>query len=95
MDARHVRVLVAEQHRIVEQVHEERVVGLEDQQLAVAIDGDGKLLIFEADNALIIHLLDDPELYGYKHRYVPRILAALDALVRRRIAAQPPARDAR
>jgi hypothetical protein len=52
-----------------------------------AIDRDGKLLIFEADNALIIHTLDDPALYGYKHRYVPRILTALDAMVRRRIAA--------
>jgi tetratricopeptide (TPR) repeat protein len=51
-----------------------------------AIDRDGKLLIFEADNALIIHLLDDPAVFGYKHVYVPRILAALDALVRRRIA---------
>jgi hypothetical protein len=60
-----------------------------------AIDRDGKLLIFEADNALIIHLLDDPQLYAYKHRYVPRILEALDAMVRRRIAAQPPARNAR
>ena len=60
-----------------------------------AIDRDGKLLIFEADNALIVHLLDDPQLYGYKHRYVPHILEALDAMVRRRLAAQPPARDAR
>jgi tetratricopeptide (TPR) repeat protein len=51
-----------------------------------AIDRDGKLLIFEADNALIVHLLDDPVMYPYKHRYVPRIYAALDALVRRRIA---------
>jgi tetratricopeptide (TPR) repeat protein len=52
-----------------------------------AIDRDGKLLIFEADNALIIHMLDDPELFGYKHVYVPRIYAALDAMVRRRITA--------
>ena len=28
-------------------------------------------------------------LFGYKHRYVPRIYAALDAMVRRRIAATP------
>ncbi|MBV8748148.1 MAG: RimK family alpha-L-glutamate ligase, partial [Candidatus Eremiobacteraeota bacterium] len=52
-----------------------------------AIDRDGKLLIFEADNALIIHMLDDPALFGYKRIYVPRILGALDAMVRRRIAA--------
>jgi glutathione synthase/RimK-type ligase-like ATP-grasp enzyme len=58
-----------------------------------AIDRDGKLLIFEADNALIIHLLDDPAVFGYKHVYVPRILTALDALVRRRIAAQRPAQE--
>jgi glutathione synthase/RimK-type ligase-like ATP-grasp enzyme len=55
-----------------------------------AIDRDGKLLIFEADNALIVHLLDDPVMYAYKHRYVPRIYAALDALVRRRIGRPAP-----
>ncbi|HTD37495.1 MAG TPA: hypothetical protein VK669_08265 [Candidatus Limnocylindrales bacterium] len=54
-----------------------------------AIGRDGKLLIFEADNALIIHTLDDPVLYGYKHRYVPRILTALDWMVRRRISGAP------
>jgi hypothetical protein len=53
-----------------------------------AIDRDGTLLVFEADNALIVHTLDDPAVFPYKHRYVPRILAALDAMVRRRIAAQ-------
>ena len=58
-----------------------------------AIDRDGKLLIFEADNALIIHLLDDPALFGYKHVYVPRILEALDAMVRRRIAIASPVSD--
>jgi hypothetical protein len=52
-----------------------------------AIDTDGKLLIFEADNALIVHVLDDPVLFAYKHRYVPRILTALDAMVRGRIRA--------
>ncbi len=51
-----------------------------------AIDRAGKLLLFEADNALIVHMLDDPVRYAYKHRYVPRLFAALDAMVRRRIA---------
>ena len=51
-----------------------------------AVDRDGKLLIFEADNALIIHLLDDPALFGYKHAYVPRILTALDTHVRRTVS---------
>ncbi len=52
-----------------------------------AIGSDGKLLVFEADNALIVHLLDDPVLFAYKHTYVPRILTALDAMVRERIRA--------
>jgi tetratricopeptide (TPR) repeat protein len=52
-----------------------------------AIAPDGTLLVFEADNALIVHVLDDPVLFAYKHRYVPRILTALDALLRRRIHA--------
>ncbi len=52
-----------------------------------AIGRDGKLLVFEADNALIVHLLDDPVLFLYKHRYVPRILTALDTMVRERIRA--------
>ena len=60
-----------------------------------AIDRDGKLLIFEADNALIIHTLDDPALFGYKHVYVPRILTALDAMVRRRIGVPQAARSGR
>jgi hypothetical protein len=51
-----------------------------------AIDRDGRLLLFEADNALIVHMLDDPALFGYKHEYVPRLLTAIDAMVRRRIA---------
>lgn len=51
-----------------------------------AIDREGRLLIFEADNALLVHLLDDRSLFPYKFEYVPRICAALDAMLRRRIA---------
>lgn len=51
-----------------------------------AIGRDGKLLLFEADNALIVHLLDDPQLFAYKYEHVPRITAAIDAMLRRRIA---------
>jgi len=51
-----------------------------------AIAPDGTLLVFEADNALLVHVLDDPAVFAYKHEHVPRIFAALDAMVRRRIA---------
>ncbi len=50
-----------------------------------AIDRDGNVLLFEADNALLVHVLDDPAMFPYKHEYVPRIHAALDAMVRREI----------
>ncbi|HEY4438924.1 MAG TPA: hypothetical protein VGN14_00625 [Candidatus Elarobacter sp.] len=63
-----------------------RLLPLEYVGIDCAIDRDGKLLLFEADNALIVHQLDDPALFGYKHAHVPRIKAAIDAMVRRRIA---------
>jgi hypothetical protein len=64
-----------------------RLLPLEYVGIDCAIDRDGKLLVFEADNALIVHLLDDPVMFGYKHAYVPPIHAALDAMVRRRLTA--------
>jgi hypothetical protein len=63
-----------------------RLLPLEYVGIDCAIDRDVKLLLFEADNALIVHQLDDPVLFGYKHQYVPRIKAAIDAMVRRRLA---------
>jgi len=63
-----------------------RLLPLEYVGIDCAIDRDGKLLVFEADNALIVHVLDDPVLFGYKHTYVPRIKTAIDAMVRRRLA---------
>jgi tetratricopeptide (TPR) repeat protein len=64
-----------------------RLLGLDYVGIDCAIDRDGRLLIFEADNALLVHLLDDRALFPYKFDYVPRIYTALDAMVRRRIAA--------
>jgi glutathione synthase/RimK-type ligase-like ATP-grasp enzyme len=64
-----------------------QLLGLDYVGIDCAIDRDGKLLIFEADNALLVHLLDDRALFPYKFDYVPRIYAALDTMVRRRIAA--------
>ena len=49
-----------------------------------AIDRDGRLLLFEADTALLVHLIDDPALFGYKYAYVPKIRDAVGAMLRRR-----------
>ncbi len=43
---------------------------------------DGRVLFFEVDAAMIVHLGDPPELYPYKRRYVPRIPEALERLIR-------------
>jgi hypothetical protein len=48
---------------------------------------DGRLLVFEADTAAIIHLMDPMDLFPYKHVHMPRVFAAFEALLRRRIAA--------
>ena len=51
-----------------------------------SLDGAGRLVMFEADPAIIVHLADSIELYPYKHRAVPRIFAAVEALVDSRVA---------
>lgn len=45
------------------------------------LDADGNLLIFEADTAMIVHLLDPRDIFPYKYDYVPRIFAAVERLV--------------
>ncbi len=47
-----------------------------------AIHQDGRLVLFEVDAGAIIHTLDNPTLYPYKHAFVPRIYDALkDAIL--------------
>jgi hypothetical protein len=46
------------------------------------IHQDGRLVLFEVDAGAIIHTLDNPTLYPYKHAFVPRIYDALkDAIL--------------
>ena len=47
---------------------------------------DGRLLVFEADTAAIIHLMDPIDLFPYKHLQMPRVFAAFEGLLRRRTA---------
>ena len=53
-----------------------------------AIAGDGRLLIFEADPAMVVHVSDPVEIYPYKHRYVPRIFRALERMLDARAATE-------
>ena len=42
-------------------------------------DGDGELLVFEADNTAVVHNMDSPELFPYKP---PQMRLIFDAFVR-------------
>jgi len=46
---------------------------------------DGRIVVFEANANMLVHLNDSPEAFPYKPRYVPRIFDAMADLVRRRI----------
>ena len=45
---------------------------------------DGRLLLFEADAAAIIHMMDPPDLFPYKQTQMRRIFAAFEDMLRRR-----------
>jgi tetratricopeptide (TPR) repeat protein len=59
--------------------------GVDYAGIDCALDAEGRVLVFEIDAAMLVHLWDPIEIYPYKHRYVPRILRALDQLIERRI----------
>jgi glutathione synthase/RimK-type ligase-like ATP-grasp enzyme len=50
---------------------------------------DGRLLIFEVDNAMVVHAMDDPDRYPYKPPVMDKVFGAFERMLRR--AAQPAA----
>jgi hypothetical protein len=58
-------------------------IGLDYHQIDCAELPDGRLLVFEADVAAIVHLMDPPELFPYKPAQMRRVMAAFDAMLRR------------
>jgi tetratricopeptide (TPR) repeat protein len=72
--------------------------GLMNQRLGLDFFGvdcglmaDGTLVLFEIDVGVIVHLMDDPVRYAYKHRHVPAIFQAVRTMIESRIvsSAQP------
>ena len=55
-------------------------IGLDYWGIDCAETADGRLLVFEADTALIVHDMDDPGLFAYKEAPMRRIFAAFQAL---------------
>jgi tetratricopeptide (TPR) repeat protein len=59
-------------------------IGLEYFGIDCSIDRDGRLLIFEADPAMLVHTSDPVDLFPYKQQYIPRIFRALEAMLDKR-----------
>jgi hypothetical protein len=53
------------------------------------LTADGRIVLFEANANMLVHLNDSAAGFPYKHTYVPRIFDAMTALVRRRLTASP------
>ncbi|HUI95958.1 MAG TPA: tetratricopeptide repeat protein [Xanthobacteraceae bacterium] len=51
-----------------------------------AILPDGRVLLFEANATMLVHLKESRAEFAYKHAYVPRIIEAMTALVNQRVA---------
>lgn len=56
-------------------------VGLEYFGIDCSIGRDGRLLMFEADPAMLVHTSDPVDLYPYKKQYIPRIYRAVETMI--------------
>ncbi|HVR63212.1 MAG TPA: hypothetical protein VMU50_15020 [Polyangia bacterium] len=50
-----------------------------------AEDREGRLLVFEADTAMIVHDMDPPDLYSYKTAAMQKLFAAFQGLIASRL----------
>jgi hypothetical protein len=64
------------------------VIELDYYSIDCAETRDGKLLVFEADNAAIIHMMDPPALFPYKQQHMQKVFAAFVAMLEQRSAGQ-------
>src|SRR5258708_19069717 len=59
-------------------------IGLDYFGIDCAETADGKLLLFEADIAMIVHLMDDPAIFPYKVGQMRQVFDAFGAMLRER-----------
>ncbi len=59
-------------------------VGLDYHQIDCAEAPDGRLLLFEADTAAIIHTMDPPDLFAYKLPQMRRVMTAFGEMLHAR-----------
>jgi hypothetical protein len=62
-------------------------------QIDCADAPDGRLLLFEADVAGIVHTMDPPDIFPYKPPQMRRVIAAFDAMLARQAAVPVPPRE--
>jgi len=62
-------------------------IGLDYFAIDCAETRDGRLLLFEADVAMIVHAMDPPELFAYKQPQMRKVMGAFQAMLRRRAEA--------
>ncbi len=62
-------------------------IGLEYFALDCAETPDGRLLIFEADTAMVVHAMDPPDLFPYKGPQMARVFRAFREMLQRRAGA--------
>jgi hypothetical protein len=58
-------------------------IGLDYFAMDCAETPDGRLLVFEADTAMIVHAMDPPDIFPYKPPQMRRIFAAFQDMLRR------------
>ena len=54
---------------------------LHHHQIVIRVQAESALLVFEADNALIIHDMDPPDVFPYKSATVRRLFAAFQTMI--------------
>jgi len=76
----------ARRHAAAFQALHERI-GLDYFAIDCAETADGRLLLFEADVAMIVHAMDPPELFAYKQPQMRKVFGAFLDMLRRRAEA--------
>jgi hypothetical protein len=73
----------AMRHAVAFERLQERI-GLDYFAIDCAETRDSRLLLFEADVAMIVHAMDPPELFAYKQPQMHKVFDAFQAMLRRR-----------
>jgi len=58
-------------------------IGLPYLGIDCAETRDGRLLVFEVDNAMVVHAMDDPDRYPYKRPAMDKVFRAFEAMLLR------------